>query len=149
MTRTMQFHHVAISVKDMEKALSFYRDLLGFDILWEAARRTGKPLSRVVGLDNVETRIVMLKGYGTKVELFQYAHPRGKAAHIAEQCDYGLTHFALSVQGIHELHERLADQGVTFNCPPQNLRPGVWAAYMKDFEGNTIELVQYDDTQNN
>jgi len=60
------------------------------------------------------------------------------------QCDFGLTHFALQVQGIHDIYQRLAAAGVRFNCPPQNLRPGVWATYLKDPEGNTVELVQYD-----
>ncbi|WP_027183116.1 VOC family protein [Desulfovibrio inopinatus] len=149
MTMTLHFHHVAISVKDMNKALHFYRDLLGFEILWEANRRSGAPLSNVVGLNNAETHIVMLRGHGAQVELFHYIHPEGQPAYIVNQCDFGLTHFALSVQGIHEFHAQLVKQGVEFNCDPQNLRPGVWATYMKDFEGNTIELVQYDDIQNN
>ncbi len=149
MTQTMEFHHVAISVEDMEKALHFYNTLLGFNILWEADLREGLPLSNVVGLENVATRIVMLTGYGAKLELFHYIHPQGEKAQIARQCDYGLTHFALRVEGLHELYARLTDEGVSFHCAPQNLRPGVWATYMKDFEGNTIELVQYDDTQNN
>jgi catechol 2,3-dioxygenase-like lactoylglutathione lyase family enzyme len=60
------------------------------------------------------------------------------------QCDFGLTRFALQVKGIHDICQRLAAAGVRFNCPPQNLRPGAWATYLKDPEGNTVELVQYD-----
>ena len=59
-------------------------------------------------------------------------------------CDFGLTHFALSVKGIQKIYERLLGEGIRFNCPPQNLRPGVWATYMKDPEGVTIELVEYE-----
>ena len=63
------------------------------------------------------------------------------------QCDYGLIHFCLSVQKIHELYDRLTGAGVDFNCPPQKLREGVYATYLKGPEGITIELVQYDQPQ--
>ena len=35
------WHHVAISVKDMDKALWFFRDMLGFGMDWERAHYTG------------------------------------------------------------------------------------------------------------
>jgi glyoxylase I family protein len=138
------WHHVAISVREMEPALRFYRDLLGFTVDWDMDRRGGDGLSAVVDLPRASAHMVMLKGYGARIELFHYYQPQGSAAPPLRQCDFGLTHFALQVQGIQDIYRRLAAAGVRFNCPPQNLRPGVWAAYMKDPEGNTVELVQYD-----
>jgi catechol 2,3-dioxygenase-like lactoylglutathione lyase family enzyme len=35
------WHHVAISVRDMERTLGFYRDLLGFEVDWERERYSG------------------------------------------------------------------------------------------------------------
>jgi catechol 2,3-dioxygenase-like lactoylglutathione lyase family enzyme len=138
------WHHLAISVRDMDRALGFYRDLLGFEVDWDRDHYSGDAMDRVVGLHGVDARVVMLKGYGGRVELFKYYTPAGEAAGARRQCDFGLTHFALTVKNIHDIHGRLSRAGVHFNCPPQNLRPGVWATYMKDPEGNTIELVQYD-----
>ena len=57
----------------------------------------------------------------------------------------GILNFALQIRNIHELYNRLIKTGVKFNCPPENLRPGVWATYMRDPEGNIIELVEYED----
>ncbi len=138
------WHHVALSVKDMNTALRFYRDLLGFEIDWEREHYSGEAMSKVVGLETPDAHVVMLKGYGTRVELFKYNTPVGEDRGGKRQCDFGLTHLAFSVKNIHQLYDRLSKAGVSFNCPPQNLRPGVWATYMRDFEGVTIELVEYE-----
>ena len=136
-------HHVAISVVDIDRALTFYRDLLGFEVDWEIDHKSGEALSNIVGLPNADAHMIMLKGYGLRVELFKYYNPEGKQREPQRQCDFGLTHFALSVKDIHQIYDRLSKAGVPFNCPPQNVRPGVWATYMKDPEGVTVELVEY------
>jgi catechol 2,3-dioxygenase-like lactoylglutathione lyase family enzyme len=138
-------HHIAISVKDINRALRFYCDLLGFESEWDMDHRSGETLSKVVGLHETDMRIVMLKGYGLRLELFKYYGSEGQMKSPMRQCDFGLTHFALSVRNIHKVYKQLAEAGVEFNCPPQNLRPGVWATYMKDPEGVTIELIEYGD----
>jgi catechol 2,3-dioxygenase-like lactoylglutathione lyase family enzyme len=140
------FHHIAISVRDMASMVRFYRDLLGFTVDWDMDHRGGESLSTVVGMPQAEAHMVMLEGFGMRIELFHYYEPRGVASPASRQCDFGLTHFALQVRRIHEIFERLVVAGVRFNCPPENLRPGVWATYMQDPEDNTIELVQYGDS---
>lgn len=136
-------HHIAISVSDIDRALTFYRDTLGFEVDWDMDHRSGEALSKVVGLSDADMRIVMMMGYGFRVELFKYYNPTGEGSAAKRMCDFGYTHFALSVKGIHEIYDRLVKEGVQFNCPPQDVRPGVCATYMKDPEGNTIELVEY------
>ena len=136
------WHHVAMAVPDLDRAVTFYRDLLGFEVDWDMDHRGGELMSKVVGLPGTDTHIIMLIGYGTRVELFTYNNPQGKQCEPRRQCDFGLTHFALSVKDIHNLYDRLVQAGVEFNCPPQNLREGVWATYMKDPFGVTIELVE-------
>ena len=137
------WHHTAISVKNMDRACRFYRDLLGFEVEWERPVYSGDKFADVVGMAGAAAHVVMLKGYGARIELFQYHTPAGTARGPMKQSDYGLTHLAFSVKNIHEIYDDLSRQDVKFNCPPQNLRPGVYATYMKDPEGNTIELVEY------
>jgi catechol 2,3-dioxygenase-like lactoylglutathione lyase family enzyme len=141
------FHHVAASVRDIDATVSFFTNHLGFEVDWDHDHRSGRTMDAVVGLKDADARMVMLKGYGARLELFHYHHPQGRDIEPLQQCDYGLTHFCFSVNGIHELYERLVKAGVDFNCPPQNLRPGVWCTYLKGPEGITIELVQYDQPQ--
>ncbi len=138
------FHHIAISVKKMAPMVQFYCDLMGFTVQWDMDHRGGKEMAAVVGMPEAEAHMVMLEGYGMHLELFHYYQPSGHGDRLARQCDFGLTHFALQVKDIHDHYQRLAQNGVHFNCPPKNLRSGVWATYMHDPEGNTIELIQYD-----
>ena len=140
----IKWHHIAISVIDMDKTKHFYKDLLEFEIDWERPEYTGDAFSNVIGLPDARAHVVMLKGYNTRIELFRYISPEGIETGTKRQCDFGMTHFAFTVKGIHGIYESLVKKGVRFNCPPQNLRPGVWATYMRDPEGNTIELVEYE-----
>jgi catechol 2,3-dioxygenase-like lactoylglutathione lyase family enzyme len=138
------WHHAAMAVQNMERAKSFYCDLLGFEVDWERPRYEGERFSKIVGLPVAAAHVLMLKGHGTRLELFTYHSPQATPREPKRQCDFGLTHFALTVKGIHDIYSVLHAAGVHFNCPPQNLRPGVWATYMRDPEGVTIELVEYD-----
>jgi glyoxylase I family protein len=139
------WHHVAISVKSMKQALDFYKNILGFEVDWDMDHRGGKAMGRVVDLPGPDSHMIMLKGYGTRIELFQYYSPVGEARGVRRQCDFGFTHFALQVRDLGKIYHRLARRGVRFNTPPEKLRPGVWATYMRDTEGNTIELVEYEE----
>ena len=133
-------HHLAISVQNIDKAVQFYRDYLGFQVEWD---RRGIVSAEVVGLPDADARQIMLKGYGLRVELFKYFTPKGQKIKPNRQCDFGITHFALSVKDIHTIYQRLVENGVQFNCPPLNFRPGAWATYLKDPEGIMIELIEY------
>lgn len=138
-----RWHHVAIGVQNLDQMLYFYRDLLKFEIEWERKQYSGDGFSKVVGMPNAEAHVVMLNGHGARLELFAYREPKDGNRVAMRQCDFGIIHFTLQVTDIHAEYKRLIEQGVIFNCPPQELRTGVWATYMKDPEQNTIELVQY------
>ncbi len=133
--------HVALSVRDMEESLAFYRDLLGFKVVWDMDRR--KDISKVVGLETAEARVAMLEGPGGRLELFQYYDPEGVSlAERMRQCDVGITHFALEVERLDEMYEHLRGKGVKFYGEPVILRGVVKVVYMKDPNGITIELIE-------
>ncbi len=136
------FHHVGVSVRDMEAMKDFYCGTLGFSVVWAHKARTGEPLQKVVGLPGSVMDITMLEGYGMRIELFKYLTPEGRDRGEQRQCDFGLIHFALKVRDARAVYAALAPKGVRFNSPPQDLRPGVVALYMRDPEGNTIEIME-------
>lgn len=139
-----RIHHIAICCRDLKRQLEFYHGLLGFKVLWDMPGREGDTMDLVVGLSGAAAHMVMLTGYGLKLELFEYSSPKARDRGEMRQCDHGYTHFAFSVKDLQGIYDRLYQKGVKFNCPPQKLRDGVSATYMKDPEGNTIELIQYD-----
>ena len=86
--------HVAIGVKDMERSLALYRDILGFEVISEFAAE-GEQLEMMVNLGRAKVRIALLQQDDSTIELCQYLSPVGRGHKDFRQCDQGLIHFAL------------------------------------------------------
>lgn len=140
-----RFHHAAMSVRDMDRSLKFYCDLIGFEVEWEFDHVKSELVDAIVGLKDVDVRMAMLAGYGARLELFQYYNPAGEECAPKRQCDFGLTHICLFVDDVQSIYDRLVEQGVEFISPPQNHRPGGWVAYMRDPDGTVIEILHRED----
>ncbi len=139
------FHHVAVSVGDMEKMVSFFCEKLGFEVEIEDPNRSGEPLDKVIGLEDVKAHVVLLKGYGVHIELLKFKHPEGEPRAAFRQCDHGFTHICLKVADIDKAYGQMLNSGARFTTAPQNLRPGVWATYILGPEQLIVELAQYDE----
>ena len=64
-------HHTAISTGDFERSLRFYRDLLGFEVVYSSSWEKGtETTDRIVGLKDSAARIAMLKAGNACIELF-------------------------------------------------------------------------------
>lgn len=135
-------HHIALSIKDMDRSLAFYRDLLGLEVAmdksWENAGETGDKILRVKG---TAARQVMLKCGDVMVELFQFNRP--EPAPMAEDrpvIDRGITHLCFDVKDVDAEYERLSKAGVIFHCEPQNLGSNCRTTYGRDPDGNVVEF---------
>ena len=142
-------HHTAISTPDIERSLSFYRDLLGFEVIYSSTWGVGtESADRITGLKDSAARIVMLKAGNACVELFQYSNPTPKAAEpMRPVCDHGVTHICLDVTDIDSEYTRLKAAGMTFHCAPQGGGP-LRATYGRDPDGNVVELLEISDVTN-
>lgn len=139
-------HHTAISTGDMERALRFYRDLLGFTEVFSSTWDIGtEAVDRIVGLNDSSARVVMLRAGNACVELFQYATPRPKPGDADRPvCDHGITHLCLQVSDIDAEYARLKAAGMRFHCPPQETS-GLRVTYGRDPDGNVVELLEVKD----
>ena len=138
------FHHTAISVGDLDRSIRFYRDILGMSLEWRIDHRRNELLEKVLALKNVDVSYAMLAGWGGRIEVFKYHTPKGEPFPPDKPvCDHGITHMAFQVSEIEAFYEKLASQGVRFNSPPQEVRPGVKAAYFHDPDGISLEIIQY------
>lgn len=131
--------HVAISVADMEKAIAFYREVIGMEKVFD--RRFATPMAKLIGVEGTQVRIVHMKLGDSVVELFDYEHPKGREPRPdRQQSDYGLTHIGFLVEDFWGTYERLLDKGVQFLAEPVEIRPGVTVAYFYGAEYEVCEM---------
>jgi len=131
--------HVGISVKDMEKAIEFYRDVIGMEISLD--REFDAPLAQITGLENARARIVHMRLGESVIELFDYQHPQGRDPRPDhKQADYGLIHLGLMVEDFQKTYQDLTAKGVQFLGEPVEIRPGVFVAYFRGAEGEVCEM---------
>jgi catechol 2,3-dioxygenase-like lactoylglutathione lyase family enzyme len=66
-------HHTGLTVRDLDRSLAFYRDVLGMEVLFEQEKQGGY-LAAIVGYPEAHVRMAHLAfpGDGHRVELFQY-----------------------------------------------------------------------------
>jgi len=75
----MKLDHLAVTVRDMERSLEFYRDLLGMKEVGTHDLE-GETISTMAGKDKVRMRVVRLvcpDTPGIMIDLQQYLEPEG------------------------------------------------------------------------
>ena len=135
-------HHTAVSTGNLERALAFYRDLLGLEVVLEAGWPSGTEVAdKITGLKDSAARWVILKAGNAMIEVFEYQSPPPKPGDPRRPvCDHGLTHICLDVTHLEVEYERLKAAGMKFHCPPQDLGDVFRTTYGRDPDGNVIEL---------
>jgi catechol 2,3-dioxygenase-like lactoylglutathione lyase family enzyme len=135
-------HHTAISTPDLERALGFYRDLLGFEVIYEGGWPLGtEAADAITGLEASSAKQAMLKAGNMMVELFQYETPAAAEADPRRPvCDHGITHLCFDVTDLDAEYARLSEAGMHFHCPPQQLGRSMKSTYGRDPDGNVVEL---------
>ncbi len=118
--------HVACQVRDVDAALHFYRDVLGF----KESHRVHTPTGRLI--------ICLWAGGETFLELL----PGGTDGPEQAKDRAGYLHMGLWVDDIHATVRALQAQGFAQGCEPTLGGDGVWGVMISDLDGNQIELWQ-------
>ena len=138
--------HVAMSVRDMERAIAFYRDVVGMTKVFD--RTFDEPMARLIGVPGTVVRIVHMRFHDEVLELFQYKYPSGREPRPdACQSDLGLIHIGFMVKDFHATYQDLLDRGVSFLGEPVEIRPGVWVAYFRGVEYEVCEIREIQDAK--
>jgi glyoxylase I family protein len=144
--------HAGLTVSDLDQALAFWRDLLGFRELGRGVVRW-RHLDHLVGMEQTEIAWVGLGlDDGTTVELQEYLHPRGVAVDGGAESNPGRTHLGLRVRDLDALAQRLRDAGAPTRSPaPVRLEHGAYAGwralYCLDPDGHSLELMEPPDSR--
>ena len=137
--------HTGITVANIERSLSFWRDVLGFE-LSHRPHHTGDLAAEVTGVPGAEISIAVLKGYGHKIELLEYLAPSERKRMEPRPCDVGSVHVAFTVDDLDAVLSAIAASGWKAAGQPQTLKSGPNAGkrvvYVRDPDGTTIEFMQ-------
>jgi len=135
--------HTALSVPDIEKAIAFYGDVLGFEVQMPVIPlKDMQNMDDLTGLEQAAFKVAMISLGDTKIELFEYESPVPETMSPDRPVnDHGITHICLRVSDLQSEYERLKAAGVPFNSPPIDM--GIeQCAYGRDPFGNTIEFLE-------
>jgi len=136
-------HHVGISVTDLDRAVDFYTNCLGMDVVASAFPFGGPLYERVMALENTKGRMCVVRKGTLMLELFEFAHPSpARKDPNYSVGDRGISHFGIEVTDIEAMYERLVAKGVRFHCPVVTFPGGVKATYARDQDGNVFELLE-------
>ena len=141
-------HHVAIGTPDLERALAFYRDVLGFEVVQESDWHRDNPLAdQAVGLPNTSARMAMLRAPNAFLEVWEYREPEPRDL-TSRPSDLGYPHFALQVDDIQAEFDRLSAAGMEFVADaPVAFGDAASAVYGRDPFGNVIEIYEIHDKE--
>lgn len=126
------YQHVTVSVSDIDQALAFYRDLLGFPVL-----------GRLYYRNKVGLVIEFLDiGNGAILEIFSFSAPTKPSEWIPDDLQLGPRHIAFKVRNTDATTRRLKAAGVEFTLDPLDATGGVRIAFFKAPDGELLEIIQ-------
>jgi len=125
----MHLEYTGIRVTDFDRSLRFYTEQLGLRELRKKDAR-GDGLGIWVVLQDAES--------GQRIELNWY--PEGSRHATPYVPGEGLDHLGFVVDDVAETYERLVAAGAEPAIPPSEYEG--WTAYVKDPDGNWIEVYQ-------
>ena len=135
--------HVGLVVADLDAAVHFWRDLLGFREM-RRMDESGPHIDAMMGLRDVRVTTVKLAAPdGNLIELLHFTSHADAPSWSGTPYSTGLTHVAFTVDDLDAQVRVLRDAGVTFAAPPQRSPDGaVMVTYGRGPEGVLLELVQ-------
>ena len=143
--RIIAADHTGITVSNLERSLAFWRDVLGFE-LSHRPHQTGELASEITGVAGAEISIVVLKGYGHKIELLEYVAPAERKRIALKPCDVGSVHVAFTVDNLDAILNTIAASGWKAAGKPQTIKvgpnTGKRVVYVRDPDGTTIEFME-------
>ncbi len=132
-------HHIGITVCDLERAVEFYTDVFGLEVLAEFSV-SGEAFETGVGLEAASARFVHLKASSIRLELVEY-EPTGDQCEPPQLNDQGATHMGLEVADLDSFYESLRSDVETLS-PPQTTETGTKILFVRDPEDNLLEVLE-------
>ena len=121
---------LGIVVRDGQKSLAFYRDLLGF------RHEATTPMPGGATMERLWCGNSMIK-----VVIPSAKRPVAEAAPGGIQGAYGYRYWTMIVKNLDEIMAKCEEAGVKIAVPKTEVRPGVSIGIVEDPDGNWVEFV--------
>jgi catechol 2,3-dioxygenase-like lactoylglutathione lyase family enzyme len=136
----VSFCHLVVGVTDMDRALAFYRDVLGMEIVFETII-AGEPFDAALHSHRQhQGRVVGGLLGGLMVELLSI----GRAEQRQRRGITGIHNVSLSVTDLNDTHRRVIDAGYIPDQEPFEIG-GVRMFFVKDPDGTPVEFIELPD----
>jgi catechol 2,3-dioxygenase-like lactoylglutathione lyase family enzyme len=132
-------HHFGVTVTDLDRAVEFYRDVLGLEVLTRFSVG-GEAFATGVGIEGARADFAHLDAGGARLELVEYT-PEGEPRETPELNQPGATHPGLSVDDLDAVYAGLPEDAETVS-EPQTTESGTRIMFVRDPEGNLVELLE-------
>ena len=142
-TMLKNFHHVSITVSNINECLKLYRDLLGMEVVFDMEYK-GEGVEKIMAKKGVRFRVLHLKHEENILELLQFFEPeksQGKTP-LSHPSQVGVTHIAFTVENLQGMTNELTGLGYEFLSPPVQTPSGRKVNYFLAHDGVLVELMQ-------
>jgi catechol 2,3-dioxygenase-like lactoylglutathione lyase family enzyme len=141
---------ITITVSDLEQSITFYRDVLEFQ-LDARAELSGEPYDHLTGLTSTRMLSARMTLGNEAIELLEFVSPRGRPVPPESRSnDQWFQHVAIIVSDMERAYRQLRQRGVQHVSPgPQRLPDwnaaagGIEAFYFRDPDSNTLEVLRF------
>ena len=136
----VSFCHLVVGVSDMDRALAFYRDLLGMEVVFERLI-SGEPFDAVLHAKHKPAgRVVGGLLGGLMVELLSLGAELATDK-PARRGIIGIQNVSLSVTDLNDTHRRISGAGYQPEQEPFEIG-GVRMFFVKDPDGTPVEFIE-------
>ena len=139
--------HIAVGVRDMDRSLGFYRDLLGFQVVRDEIQPTsGTVLPALYHEPHDERRVATLywkRGKGQAFLVLSEHSDKPVSGEPIKLDQIGIHHFAFWVDDLPRVYEDLKAKGAEFVVPPTltTTPDGTFhSAFLRDPDGILVQL---------
>lgn len=133
-------HHFGITVSDLDRSIDFYTKY--FELAQTlSVPMEGEGISAANAVPGTKLTACFLVGDNTVLELIAFDTPKGRPNDLGSS-DVGAAHPCFVVEDLDSLYQRMVDDGVEFNAPPQVLVFDTKMAFCVDPDGLSLELLE-------
>lgn len=146
MAQILKPHHTGIQVRDLETSVRFYRDILGFELIFQWNPQA-EYIRTITGYPEADIHAAVLRMPNSEVflEILEYRNVV-KAPVDTRTANPGTAHMAFFTDDCDGLFAELVAKGVQYVNPPvtPTIGPnkGGRAVYMIDPDGIRVEFIQ-------